>query len=223
MNEYINQLKLLGLPDQNLPVFKEARVRRLKSIDKITSLINIMPRLSPKFPNLLVLDQNDPEWDDKMVYPTINHARSFYQLTVWAGVTGFFAYNWNIIIGNKRLRLMKLFYPVLTSLMLTHVFTDYTTQYKKVDMFEMYCDKRASELVEQNMYLFEHEHFKRYVYFQEDLKETLSKIHRQANDHERSDFKDSELIVQDFIRRNSQSTNPEESMFFENGEIKIYN
>ncbi len=43
--------------------------------------------------------------------------------------------------------------------------------------------------------------FKKYVYWHEDLKETLAKVHRQANDHKASDFKDSELIVQDFINR----------------------
>lgn len=223
MFEYVTQLKLLGLPDQNLPVFKEARVRRLKSIDKITSLINIMPRLCPKFPNVFILDKTDPEWDDKMVYPTINHARSFYQLTVWGGITAFFAYNWNVIAGNKRLRLLKLFYPALSSIMLVTTYTNYRTEYTKVDMFEMYCEKRANELVEQNKYLFEHEHFKRFVYFQEDLKETLKRIHRQANDHERTDFKDSELIVQDFIRRYSNKSNPTESMFFENGDLKLLN
>ena len=44
---------------------------------------------------------------------------------------------------------------------------------------------------------------KRAIYFTEDLKETLTRVHRQANNHDASDFKDSELILQDFIRRYS--------------------
>lgn len=33
------------------------------------------------------------------------------------------------------------------------------------------------------------------------MRETLGKVHRQANNHHASDFKDSELILQDFINR----------------------
>jgi hypothetical protein len=35
----------------------------------------------------------------------------------------------------------------------------------------------------------------------EDFKETLSKVYRQANGHAASDYKDSELVLQDFIDR----------------------
>jgi hypothetical protein len=43
--------------------------------------------------------------------------------------------------------------------------------------------------------------FKRFIWWQEDLRETLGKVSRQANNHHASDFKDSELILQDFIDR----------------------
>lgn len=33
------------------------------------------------------------------------------------------------------------------------------------------------------------------------MRETLGKVYRQANNHHASDFKDSELILQDFIDR----------------------
>jgi hypothetical protein len=39
------------------------------------------------------------------------------------------------------------------------------------------------------------------VWWTQDFKETLSKVHRQANDNAASDYKDSELILQDFINR----------------------
>lgn len=42
---------------------------------------------------------------------------------------------------------------------------------------------------------------KKSVWWQEDFKETLAKIYRQANDNAASDFRDSELILQDFINR----------------------
>ena len=41
------------------------------------------------------------------------------------------------------------------------------------------------------------------MWWSEDLKETLERVHRQANDHEATDFKDSEIIMQEFISRYS--------------------
>jgi hypothetical protein len=46
---------------------------------------------------------------------------------------------------------------------------------------------------------------KRFIWWFEDLKETLYRVHREANNHTASDFAESELILQDFIRR---YTNP---------------
>lgn len=43
--------------------------------------------------------------------------------------------------------------------------------------------------------------FKKFIWWQEDLRETLEKVHRQSNNHHASDFKDSELILQDFVNR----------------------
>ena len=34
-----------------------------------------------------------------------------------------------------------------------------------------------------------------------DFEETLGNVYRQANDHASSDFKDSELVLQDFVDR----------------------
>ncbi len=71
----------------------------------------------------------------------------------------------------------------------------------KVNLFDEYCWLRSQELVKQNEYLLKHEDFKRYIWWHEDLKESLAKVFRQDNDHSASDFKDSELILQDFINR----------------------
>lgn len=79
------------------------------------------------------------------------------------------------------------------------------------------------ELFEDNKYLLETENFKRYVYFQEDLRETLDKVHRQANEHKESDFADSELLLQDFIRRHSDESVPEKALFDHEGTPKLFN
>jgi hypothetical protein len=49
---------------------------------------------------------------------------------------------------------------------------------------------------------------KRFIWWYEDLRETLHKVHRQGNNHESSDFADSEVILQDFINRYSDPSSP---------------
>lgn len=224
MEEYKTSLRLLGLPDSNLPVFKEARAKRLSSIEKILNMIAVCPRLAPKIPNeLLYLDPMNPEFEDKMVYPVVQWNRFMYQGLVWATTTTFFVYNWNTIMGNKRLRILKGMYPLLSAFMLGNIHYNYTLQQAKVKMFEHYTEARAQQLIDQNKYLFNHPHFSRFVHFHEDLQSTLDSVYRQANNHEDSDFKDSELILQDFISRYSDPSKPEEALFTEEGYVKVYN
>ena len=224
MENYDLSVKLLGLNDQNLPVFKDIRMQRLASIDKIKTMFNIMPRLMPKLPkNVFILNKNDPEWDDKMIYPKVNYNLTFWQLSIWGLTTVFYCYNWNVLNANRRLRHLRNLYPFLSGLMLFHTFKTYSEQIQKVILFEDYCETRAKELFEENKYMLNHEHFKRYVYFYEDMKETMARVHRQANNHNASDFKDSEIIIQDFIRRYTDPSNPEKSMFTEEGTLKVYN
>ena len=40
MDHYFTTMALLGVRDQNLPVFKDARLKRLKSVKKIVELID---------------------------------------------------------------------------------------------------------------------------------------------------------------------------------------
>lgn len=47
---------------------------------------------------------------------------------------------------------------------------------------------------------------KRWIWYQLDLKETLSRCHRQSYFNTSEDFKDAELILQDFIRRYTDET-----------------
>jgi len=50
-------------------------------------------------------------------------------------------------------------------------------------------------------YRFCYEDVKRAIWWNEDFRETLGKIYRQANNNSSSDYKDSELLLQDFINR----------------------
>lgn len=223
MDSYIASFHLLGLSDQNLPVFKEARARRLRSIERMNKLIAVLPRLSPKIPQVFKLDPNDPEWDDKMIYPVVNFHQLVSKFTVWMGMTALYAYNWNVLHGNIRLRLFAYAYPFISFAALGSIVRSYNLQVQKVRLFENYCETRANELFEQNRFMLNHEHFKRFVWFVEDLRETLSRVHRQANNHDASDFKDSELILQDFVRRYSDPQNPDAAQFTESGTPKRLN
>lgn len=224
MEDYQSAVLLLGLRDANLPVFKETRARRLQSIEKMGKLINVLKRLHPHSPrHMLTLDPTDPEWDDKMVFPTLSHRRLLGGLGYWGALTFFYVYNWNVFHSNIRLRLFAYLYPVLSVWFLSNTALYYFNTMKKVRLFDNYVDVRARELFEQNRFMLDHDSVKRLMWFDEDLQETLTRVHRQANNHDASDFKDSELILQDFIRRYSDPRNPDASIFWEDGRIKQLN
>ena len=87
--------KLLNLHDQNLPVSKEKRYARLESISKMKMLMRTMLRTRPKLPmELTALDSRDPEWQDKMIYPVIEHAKIYKQSALWVVMQAFYIYNY---------------------------------------------------------------------------------------------------------------------------------
>lgn len=202
MQNYFSTIELLGLNDQNLPPFKAMRVQRLKSIERIQNMIDVAMRTAPSVPKELTsLDPSDPEWDDIMSYPVIDHRRYFYYGVTLFGNLMFYSYNYNKITGNIRLRYLRYWFPIINFAVFTKVYFEYKNSVTRVNLFAEYCKLRANELVKQNEFLYDHEDFKKFVFWNEDLKETLEKVHRQANNNTESDFKDSELVLQDFIRR----------------------
>lgn len=224
MENYALSIRLLGLHDQNLPLFKESRTRRLKSIEKMVKLINTMDRLIPPVPKgLFTLDALDPEWDDKMVYPVVNYTKYLMKIQYWGLITLFYGYNWNVLHSNRRLRVLANMYPFVSTIFLGNMIYSYNNEIEKVNLFENYCEVRTKELLENNKHMLEHEDYRKAIYFLEDMKETLTMVHRQANNHDSSDFKDSELLLQDFIRRYSDERNPEASLFHQDGTIKKLN
>jgi len=187
-------------------------------------LLNIVPRLAPSVPaGILVLNPNDPEWDDQMIYPLVNHWRYIGQFFYWGLVTLTYAYNWNVIHANPRLKFVRYFYPILSTYFLGHISYHYQQQVTQIRLFENYTEVRAQEIFERNKFILDHPDMVRLAYFANDANETLQKVHRQANNHDATDFKDSELILQDFIRRHSDEANPDSALFDENGRWKVLN
>jgi len=177
------------------------------------------------------------EWDDLMPMPVIEHSRYAILGTMLAGnlvriptTQLFYAYNYNVLTANIRFRTLRNFFPLVNAGIFYFAYrytaaqrSTYKTQIAKINLFDEYCWLRAQELVKQNEYLLKHEgrlwltvDVKRFLWWNNDLKDTLAKVHRQANDHEASDFKDSELLLQDFINRysNPESDNPMENALY---------
>lgn len=214
MEEYLQTIALLGLRDQNLPVFKETRQHRLQSINKLLNMLRSAKRLQPEPPHsLFFLNEFDPEWEDRMVYPVMNWHHFLLRCTSIGLTAAFLAYNYNILKHNPRFRLFKYCLPPLLGVFAFHTVYDLAVHRHRIRLFEDFCRARAGELVAQNAYLLGSEEFRRWVYFNEDLRETFERVHRQANNHDEQDFKDSELILQDFLRRHSDPLNLRRSLF----------
>lgn len=60
-----------------------------------------------------------------MIYPVIHYNALLSKTIAWMGVTAFTAYNWNVICGNRRLRVVKLVYPLASLVSLSHIFYTY--------------------------------------------------------------------------------------------------
>lgn len=200
---------LVGARDGNLPPYKDARLKRYKSVQKVMELMVTASKLAPSFPvRAITLDPLDPEWDDIMPFPVMDYTN--YAL-FGLGVLGnfwFYAYNYNTLTANFRFRNVRYFFPVVNALLIGRAFYKYNNNLLRVNLFDEYNWLRAQELVQQNEYLLKHEgthsphsDFKRFIWWTEDFAETLNRVHRQANDHEATDFKDSEIVLQDFIDR----------------------
>ena len=82
----------------------------------------------------------------------------------------------------------------------------YRKQVLRCNLFDEYVQMRADELVKEREHLLRSEQMKKWVWFTADLQETLIRCHRQSFKNDASDFADSELLLQDFVRRYSDDT-----------------
>jgi len=65
---------------------------------------------------------------------------------------------------------------------------------------------RADELIAEREHMLRGEEMKKWIWYSADLQETLIRCHRQSFKNDASDFADSELLLQDFVRRYSDDT-----------------
>lgn len=116
LDTYHLSVHLLNLRDQNLPPFKDARTRRIQSTKRIINMINNCARTAPVIPSLIFsLDKNDPEWDDDMIYPRINHGKFLVRNVLGVAALGWYAYNWPLFTFNQRFRFVRYAFPMIAA------------------------------------------------------------------------------------------------------------
>lgn len=183
------------------------RQKRYESVEKMLDLLDIAKRIGPKFPlQTMLLDPHDPEWDDDMTYLYVDYPQ-YKQHMMYLSVTAFlFLYNYNIFFHNKNFQFITkavLGYSFVHSQMLYY---KYRKQVLRCNLFDEYVQMRADELIAEREHMLKGEEMKKWVWWSADLQETLIRCHRQNFNNEASDFADSELLLQDFVRRYSDDT-----------------
>ena len=86
------------------------------------------------------------------------------------------------------------------------IYARYRKQVLRCNLFDEYVQMRADELIKEREHLLRSPQMKEWFWFQMDLQETLARCHRQSFKNDGSDFADSELLLQDFIRRYTDET-----------------
>lgn len=195
------------------------RQKRYESVEKMLDLLDVAKRVGPKFPlDAMFLDPHDPEWDDDMTYLYVEYPY-YKKFMMFASLTSFiFLYNYNIMFHNKNMAFVTK--ATLGSLFVVSnfVYYKYRKQVLRCNLFDEYVQLRADELIAEREHLLKGEQMKRWVWWTADLQETLMRCHRQAYRNDASDFADSELLLQDFIRRYSDET-CEKPLTIENARI----
>ena len=207
MERYFTTVALLGVDRGNLPVHRGMRQKRYESVEKMLDLLDVARRIGPKFPlDALFLDPHDPEWDDDMTYLYVDYPY-YKKYIMFASFTSFlFLYNYNIMFHNKNMAFVTK--ATLGSLFVVSNFLyyKYRKQVLRCNLFDEYVQLRADELVAEREHLLRGPQMKEWIWYTADLQETMTRCHRQSFKNDASDFADSELLLQDFIRRYTDET-----------------
>ena len=117
-----------------------------------------------------------------------------------------FLYNYNVFFHNRNLQFATKATLGMLFFFSNHLYFKYRKQVLRCNLFDEYVQMRADELVKEREPLLRSEAMKRWIWFSADLEETLIRCHRQSYKNDASDFADSELLLQDFVRRYTDDT-----------------
>ena len=197
------------------------RQKRYDSVEKMLDLLDVAKRIGPKFPvDAMFLDPHDPEWDDDMTYLYVEYPY-YKKYMLFASFTAFlFLYNYNIMFHNRNMTFVTRATLGTLFVVSNFIYYKYRKQVLRCNLFDEYVQLRADELVKEREHLLRSDQMKRWVWYTADLQETLMRCHRQSFKNDASDFADSELLLQDFIRRYSDET-AEKPLTFQNARVGI--
>ena len=183
------------------------RQKRYESVEKMLDLLDVVRRIGPRFPlNALFLDPHDPEWDDDMTYLYVDYG-TYKSCLNWLTVLSFLClYNYNMFFHNKNYHFVTKCILGTSFMYCQGMYHKYRKQVLRCNLFDEYVQMRADELVKEREPLLRSEDMKRWVWYSADLQETLVRCHRQSWKNDASDFADSELLLQDFVRRYTDDT-----------------
>lgn len=225
MENYFTFTRLLGLRDSegaNLPLFKDARVKRYQSVERIMELLEVAGSTRPRIPSPII---------------TLNPLDRIYFLIQPSGMIRCPSPSSSAKdTGHMPAAFLPCWYtdidPVLLLIQLQHLLHQHPLPHFPQrlplprGLHFRWCLRFIPQTNPQNQpfrwvllpalsgacqakrvfawspwYASWDVDVKKSVWWEEDFKETLGKIYRQANDNAASDFKDSELLLQDFINR----------------------
>ena len=86
------------------------------------------------------------------------------------------------------------------------MYAKYRKQVLRCNLFDEYVQMRADDLIKERETMLKSDDMKKWVWYSADLQETLIRCHRQSFKNDASDFADSELLLQDFVRRYTDDT-----------------
>lgn len=183
------------------------RQKRYESVEKMLDLVDVAKRIGPRFPlDALFLDPHDAEWDDDMTYLYVEYPY-YKKYMIFASVTSFlFLYNYNIMFHNRNMAFATKATLGMLFVVSNFLYYKYRKQVLRCNLFDEYVQLRADELVAEREHLLRGPAMKQWVWFSADLNETMMRCHRQSFKNDASDFADSELLLQDFIRRYTDET-----------------
>ena len=183
------------------------RQARYESVEKMLDLLDVVKRVGPRFPlDAMFLDPHDSEWDDDMTYLYVEYPY-YKKYMLFASISTFiFLFNYNVFFQNKNLQFVTKATLGLLFLTSNQLYYKYRKQVLRCNLFDEYVQMRADELIKEREPLLYSEDMKKWVWFTADLQETLMRTHRQSFKNNASDFADSELLLQDFVRRYTDDT-----------------
>jgi len=118
----------------------------------------------------------------------------------------FYVYNYQILNYNAHWRALNKLALFFLFFYTTRTIYHYKKDVLRANLFDEYVQLRSDEIVKEREPLLRTEKVKRWVWFDLDARETLSRCHRQSYLNSSEDFKDAELVLQDFIRRYTDET-----------------